>query len=255
MDNNTENTVKTTDMTDEELKKRAEAEEEAKNEAEAKELEKPKSKNIFAKNSSFNRFMMSFGSLILANMLFIVCSLGIITIGASMTALGTVVIKIKDEDDFRLVSTFFKAFGSNFIDATLPWIISSAILSAAIFGIYQAVTTGNDWGNIFAAGGCGVVAIIVLGFITYYFMLLSRYENTVTQHIKNAFSVSATNFFRSVLIWAIWFVAVMPFVVIEPVRTYAGWIWLMVGFAGVLFLVMPFYKKIFWLLETKQEDD
>lgn len=249
----TDDTTEVQSVNEEKIMLDTQSDEEIKKDIEADK--KPKSKNIFAKNSGLNRFMAALGNLILVNMLFIVTSIPIITMGASLVAINTIVIKIKEEDDFVLVPLYFKTFARNFWDATFPWIISLGIMSAAVFGVYQCVTTGNGWGNILGAGGCGIIGVVILGFMTYYFMLVSRYEGTVTQHIANAFKCSVIYFFRSVPIWGIWVIAILPFVVLDWLRWYGGWLWLMVGFAGVIYLTSPFYRKIFHLLETKEVDD
>ena len=57
------------------------------------------------------------------NILWLVCSLPIVTIGASTTALFYVTLKMAEDRDDGLTRMFFKAFRENFKPATKLWLI------------------------------------------------------------------------------------------------------------------------------------
>ena len=61
--------------------------------------------------------------LIYLNLLTFVCCIPIITIGASMTALNYVVLKMVRNEDSHLTRQFFKSFKQNFKQATIIWLI------------------------------------------------------------------------------------------------------------------------------------
>ena len=63
------------------------------------------------------------------NILWLVCSLPIVTIGASTTALFYVTLKMAEDRDDGLTRMFFKAFRENFKPATKLWLI---LLAGAI---------------------------------------------------------------------------------------------------------------------------
>ena len=63
------------------------------------------------------------------NLLWMVCSLPIITVGASTTALYYACLKIVREEDFSAASLFFRSFKQNFKQATVLWLI---LLAAAV---------------------------------------------------------------------------------------------------------------------------
>ena len=62
------------------------------------------------------------------NILWLVCSLPIVTIGASTTALFYVTLKMAEDRDDGLTRMFFKAFRENFKPATKLWLILLAVL-------------------------------------------------------------------------------------------------------------------------------
>ena len=79
-----------------------------------------KAVKLFSPDSKFMRFMSVLGDLMLLNFIFLLCSVPVVTIGASITALYTVVFRMVREKDSRsVVVQFFRSFRQNFRRATL----------------------------------------------------------------------------------------------------------------------------------------
>ena len=76
--------------------------------------------------SLFDRIFGFLGQLIALNLLWIVCSLPIITSGASTTALFYCTLKLHKYGDIRVRHDFFKSFKQNFRQSTLIWILMAA---------------------------------------------------------------------------------------------------------------------------------
>ena len=57
------------------------------------------------------------------NILWLVCSIPVITVGASTTALYTVVLKMVKNEEGYILKDFLKAFKSNFKQSTIAWIM------------------------------------------------------------------------------------------------------------------------------------
>ena len=69
------------------------------------------------------------------NILFIVCSLPIFTIGASTTALYYVTLKMVKNEEGHITKSFFRAFKENFRQSTLIWLMVM-LVGALLFGDY-----------------------------------------------------------------------------------------------------------------------
>ena len=137
--------------------------------------------------NDFNRFMYNFGTMILLNIYFLICSLPVVTIGASLTAAENVCFKIREDGDVHITGTFFKTFGKNVINSTLVWIVCAGFLSAFAFVFYRGFCiTGKNAGIAMCVAGI-VGAAAVLMCMTYVFLLIGRYENDLFGHISNAF--------------------------------------------------------------------
>ena len=73
------------------------------------------------------RFIGKFGDLIILNILWLVCSIPVITIGASTTAVYYVTLKLARDDDGYTIRSFFKSFKENFKQSTVIWLILLAV--------------------------------------------------------------------------------------------------------------------------------
>ena len=60
---------------------------------------------------------------ILLNILWVVCSIPIVTMGASTAALYSVMLKITKNQEGYIIKDYFKAFRENFRQGTIVWMI------------------------------------------------------------------------------------------------------------------------------------
>ena len=61
--------------------------------------------------------------MVFLNVLWVICSIPIVTIGPSTTALYTVMLKIVRNEEGYIFRGFFKAFKENFKQSTVIWLI------------------------------------------------------------------------------------------------------------------------------------
>ena len=78
---------------------------------------------LFGIDTPFYRFMLKFVQLMYLTFLWLVCSIPVITIGASTTALYYVCFKLAKDEESYLTRQFFNAFKVNFKQATCIWSI------------------------------------------------------------------------------------------------------------------------------------
>ena len=80
-------------------------------------------KSFFDPNGAFARGMERVWSLIVLNVLWLVCSLPVVTMGASCAALYQVLGKLIAGEDGHVARQFFRAWGENWKKATPVWLI------------------------------------------------------------------------------------------------------------------------------------
>ena len=67
-------------------------------------------RNMFNSDSSFSKIMNKIADWFILNILWIFCSIPIVTIGATTTALYSVNLKIINNEEGNLIKTFFYSF-------------------------------------------------------------------------------------------------------------------------------------------------
>ena len=93
---------------------------------------KEKLKDLLDLNNSFYTFCKKIGWVFLMNLLFIITSIPVITIGASATAMYTVFNKMIDEREFSFFGDYFRAFRDNFLISTAVW-LPELLITVALF--------------------------------------------------------------------------------------------------------------------------
>ena len=173
---------------------------------------------FFSYESKFSQLLLKLCYACYLNLLWFVCSLPVVTIGASTTALYYAALKIVRDEDTHVGAMFFRSFRENFKQATVLWLI---LLAAGLFLagdgyiLYhlRQSSTGTPavfWTMILAVViAAGVVYAIVL---EYVFPLLASVCNTNTAMLKNAFLIGTHYLFATILVFAVHFA--MFFVVV-----------------------------------------
>lgn len=155
--------------------------------------------NLFNLDSKFMQFADKFANLMWLNFLTLICCLPIITIGASLTAMHNVLLKIYHDEDTYIANSFFKAFKKNLKQSTIIWIIYLAIIVVVVLDFIIIRGYAHDIPSILQYGLI-IFGVLVAFSLSWVFILQSRYENRVLQTIKNSFYVSFMHIVYSVML-------------------------------------------------------
>jgi len=209
-------------------------------------------KNFFNENNVIISALSHLGDLIILNALFILFSLPVITIGCSMTAAFRVAIKLADKSCGHVTKEFFSGFKANFRQATPVWCVSMLVF--ALLWLYYAMAAGSEGGVMrLWLLGAAVIAIFTLAVLCYLFPLISRYENSLSRHIKNAAILAVCNLPRTLVMMVLCLFPVVLFLMYTGIFFYLFPFWLLFGFAAIISLnaaiMLPVMKKI---EETKE---
>ena len=138
------------------------------------------------KESKFSRIsevLSGLIDLILAGLLWLLCSLPIFTIGASSTALYYAVCKCVRHNRGSLTPTFFHGFRSNFKQATLIWLLFLLWLVIGAADAYAIRLMGYGAGTLLHSMSV-LFFLPPVFFFPWIFAYLSRFENTVKGSLK-----------------------------------------------------------------------
>lgn len=183
------------------------------------------------------------------NVLWLVCSLPIVTIGASTTALFYVSLRITRGEEGDLTRDFFRSFRQNFKQATVVWLLLLAVgvaLGVDGYVVAHLVYESAFW-TILAAAliACTIVYCIVL---LYSFPLLARFETGTLALFKSALMMGARYLFNTILMAGIYFA--MAYVI---VNLFTPAIVLGMGFCALC--CSHFLTRIFPLCRAKSEEE
>lgn len=166
-------------------------------------------KSFFNYDSPFFQFLNRVADLIIVNVLFLVCCVPLITVGASLAGLTKVTQNIALNAEGGVVKTFFRAFRDDFKQATAVWLVMAAFLAALFCD--RILVDGYLTGGPAAAlrGLLLALALACLAVACYLYPLLVRYDNTLKQHILNAILLAVSKLPRTALMTA---AGALPFV-------------------------------------------
>ncbi|MBQ9119993.1 MAG: DUF624 domain-containing protein [Lachnospiraceae bacterium] len=153
---------------------------------------------LFRVDGPLYQFFSRFWDMIKLNFLWLLCSLPIVTIGASTVAAYTITLKMVDEQEGYIAKSFFKAFRANLkqgIPLGLLTLLATYIVYLDI-QIFMALENPPVYILVMT-----IVSIFVftLGLI-YAFPLSARYENTLINTLKNSWEISLRYFGRTVIL-------------------------------------------------------
>lgn len=187
------------------------------------------------------------------NILWVVCSIPIITIGASTTALYTVMLKFVRNEEGYIFRSFFKAFKENFRQSTVIWLIIAA------FGALW-------WVDFRIAGmmGAGIgdalrIIFLIIGFFLlsvtiYIFPLTARYENKISATFKNALILSIAKLPYTLLMVIVFAAAVLLSLWNTMTLMLAVPIWILFGVSLIVWINSWLLRRVFAVFEKDEEN-
>jgi len=203
---------------------------------------------IFNLDNPVWNFMSKVADLVILNILVMLFSVPIVTAGAAWTAMHFVTIRMARKEERYVVKDFLRSFKENFKQATAIWLI--ALVAAFVFIgdilIYKEIPDQIPKVLMIVVM---VLAYLVLGTLLYAFPLLSRFYNTVSGTLKNAFLVSIVNIPYTVQFA---FLAVLPFAVLYFVIELAPFV-LLFGFSLPAYIAGRSWVKILAKFEPEKE--
>lgn len=199
---------------------------------------------FFDIDSPLNKLLTNIADLMLVNFLFILFSLPILTIGASLTAMNYVTLQMTEDKHPSIFKSFFESFKQNFKQATGLWVLVVG-MSAVFFAWYIVIE------NMIATNVASIlrvflyICIVLFAMvIIYIFYLQAKFENTIKETIKNAFLMSIRHLLTTFLsLVSIGGTAIV--IMFYPKVIGYGLFLVMVGFSLVSYGISFLMKRVF----------
>lgn len=122
--------------------------------------------------------------LLLLNFLFVITSLPLVTLGASLTALFSVNLKLAKDEESYITKSYFHAFRQNFKQATTAFLIFIVMGALLVCNIILAL---RNTGLLFLITGIfSLIFLIVISvYALYYFPVLARFSFTQAEILRH----------------------------------------------------------------------
>lgn len=202
------------------------------------------------------RFIGKFFDILILNVLWFICSIPIVTIGASTTAVYYVTLKLVRDEEGGTIRSFFKSFKENFKQSTVIWLLLLAAGCLIGFDLYfflvvqtAASTFRTAMTAVFAGFG-----IIYLGISLYVFPLQAKFYNPVKRTVFNAFFMSIRHLLFTigmlVIDIGVYYLALFVIPMLMPLL-------FLFGFPLVAFINSAFFVIIFdkYTPKTPEQDE
>ena len=169
--------------------------------------------NLFNLDGPVLQFINKIVYSVYLNILWFICSIPVVTVGASTTALFYVTLKISKNEEGSITKAFFHSFQQNLKQGTLIWLILLAL--GIILGIDGYILYHMRFENVFWTLCTAVFCVAAAAYaivLMYIFPLLARFDNTVGAMFKNALFIGVRFLFCTALMAVIYFVMLLVIV-------------------------------------------
>ena len=200
---------------------------------------------LFNMDNKFFTVMGRVADLIILNVVFLICCLPIVTIGASLTALHYVTLKMARNEESYIIRSFFKSFKQNFKQAT---IINLIMLAVGIVLYFDLNIVNNMTGSMSRIMFMLIIAISVIYLMVflYIYPVLAKFYNSVKNTFRNSILMAIRHLPYTILMAAITLVpAAVFFIQSFRVQSTVLILLIMMGFSLEAFINGHFLVKIF----------
>lgn len=152
---------------------------------------------FFNLDSPLMRFLSRTFDVMMLNIFFIICSLPVFTIGASLSALHYCCLKMKEPDEGYVWRNFFKSFKTNFKQG-IPLGLMMLFLGLILLMEHRAASRMTGASVRVVQIMIYMAAVLWYMVLAWMFALQSRFVNSVGHTIKNALLLTIAKAPRSI---------------------------------------------------------
>ena len=200
--------------------------------------------NLFDSDGKLMHYGMKFAALMWLQLLTVLCCIPVFTMGAAFTAMHKILLQIYRGEEGALTKTYFQAFASNFRQATVIW-LGCLLIFAALIVDYQLTKDATSFALLGLRYLVPVGLVLLLVGLSWVFVLLSRYRNSILGTVQLAFSACIAH-----PLYTVFMVVLMVSPLLLPALS-----WRLMPFVFLLGFTVPgilramLYSKVFDHLE------
>lgn len=197
---------------------------------------------LFSLDSPVMRFLTQCGDLIILNVLWLICCLPVVTIGASTTALYSCFLNRSTESSS--VRRFFSAFKSNFRQSTVLLLIEAIGLLLVYVNIRFYLSYLSDISIVLQVVSM-IPCMLILTVSGYLFPLQAHFANTIKQTLKNAVLICIAHFPISLLITVLNLLPILIILIDVEVFLKISILFVLMGGAAIAYVNSFLFQRVF----------
>ncbi len=139
--------------------------------------------SFFSYDNPVWKFIGNLADFFLLSLIWLICSLPIVTMGAASTALYYVTLKMAENKEGRLLPAFFTSFRQNLKQGSLIWL--GFLLAGSLIGF--DLLWASQQGTLIATAmfvTFAIIGVIYACCLSFVFVVLARCDNTVSAIFK-----------------------------------------------------------------------
>ncbi len=210
--------------------------------------------------SGLRRALDAFGNMFAINVLFVITSLPVFTIGASLTAAYSMSMRLQDDREETVLAGYISEFKRNFKQATLTFFV--ILIGAAIMTAEVMLVRIQERGSLLSQFYTVVLIFESIGaalLLPFLFPLIAAYENSFWMTFKNAFYMSVGYTWSAVKIIVAWAAPAIICLVYPVVFITVWYLWLLIIFGAIIWgtshTVRSVFRKNNKALEKKEAEE
>ncbi|MGN0325840.1 MAG: YesL family protein [Lachnospiraceae bacterium] len=203
---------------------------------------------LFAVDGPVYKFMVTLTNIFILNMLWILTSLPIITVGISTVAVFSVTLKMVDDEEGYVSKQYFKAWRENWKQG-LPLGILTLV---CFYGVYLDFQFFHALENhpiflLFA----GFIAAFLFGCtFLYAYPQVARYDNKLYIILRNSFRIAIKYFGWTLLLFVVCGIEVCAFLWNETTEFFG----VLIGPGCLIYTISAIVKRVFLRLEKARRE-
>ena len=211
---------------------------------------------LFNPDSRIMIFLSRVADLVILNILWLVCCVPVVTIGASTTAMYHVIRHWQKDSVSSIMRDFFQSFKEAFKQATPVYLI---LLIPTVAVVMNAMLIFNPENSAAVPSYLLVIwfisALILLFISSFVYPVMAFFADSIFKTLRNAMVLALANLPRTILISVLNLLPVILLFVNLSFFLQSSIFWLLIGGALVAYLNMSILKPVFKKLVPSEFED
>lgn len=211
---------------------------------------------LFNPDSRIMIFLSRVADLVILNILWLVCCVPVVTIGASTTAMYHVIRHWQKDSVSSIMRDFFQSFKEDFKQATPVYLI---LLIPTVAVVMNAMLIFNPENSAAVPSYLLVIwfisALILLFISSFVYPVMAFFADSIFKTLRNAMVLALAHLPRTILISVLNLLPVILLFVNLSFFLQSSIFWLLIGGALVAYLNMSILKPVFKKLVPSEFED